>query len=293
VLERAFRGELVPQDPSDEPASVLLERTRAERDADGAASPAGALERHAPSLEDDAGRRGGEYDRAAKQPTTATDDGEPMMTVHHLPPRGHYLAHEVGRLAGVSGQTIGQWARHGYIRSSQSDAPPRVYSYQDVAEAMIVHELRDRDVPYTRIQETIRNLRQSSGNAWPLTHAKIGTVGKHVVAEEEEAFFDIGEIPWHGLAIDRDDVERIASDLRRGGWAARELPDLAHIEVDPDRLSGRPVVRGTRVPAELVAELAEDPAGREELREGYGVDDAQIDDALEWWHAVAKYDKAA
>lgn len=35
VLERAFRGELVPQDPSDEPASVLLERIRAERAAAG------------------------------------------------------------------------------------------------------------------------------------------------------------------------------------------------------------------------------------------------------------------
>jgi type I restriction enzyme S subunit len=33
VLERAFRGELVPQDLSDEPASVLLERIRAEREA--------------------------------------------------------------------------------------------------------------------------------------------------------------------------------------------------------------------------------------------------------------------
>ena len=31
VLGRAFRGELVPQDPSDEPASALLERIRAVR----------------------------------------------------------------------------------------------------------------------------------------------------------------------------------------------------------------------------------------------------------------------
>lgn len=33
VLAKAFRGELVPQDPTDEPASVLLERIKAERDA--------------------------------------------------------------------------------------------------------------------------------------------------------------------------------------------------------------------------------------------------------------------
>jgi type I restriction enzyme, S subunit len=31
VLGKAFRGELVPQDPNDEPASVLLERIRARR----------------------------------------------------------------------------------------------------------------------------------------------------------------------------------------------------------------------------------------------------------------------
>ncbi|MDP3208138.1 MAG: restriction endonuclease subunit S [Rhodoglobus sp.] len=31
ILTRAFRGELVPQDPNDEPASVLLDRIRAER----------------------------------------------------------------------------------------------------------------------------------------------------------------------------------------------------------------------------------------------------------------------
>jgi type I restriction enzyme S subunit len=31
ILTRAFRGELVPQDPADEPAAVLLDRIRAER----------------------------------------------------------------------------------------------------------------------------------------------------------------------------------------------------------------------------------------------------------------------
>ena len=40
ILKRAFAGELVPQDPDDEPASVLLERIRAQREAERAAASA-------------------------------------------------------------------------------------------------------------------------------------------------------------------------------------------------------------------------------------------------------------
>ena len=45
ILAKAFRGELVPQDPNDEPASVLLERLRAKRDA----APAMARRRRKPA----------------------------------------------------------------------------------------------------------------------------------------------------------------------------------------------------------------------------------------------------
>lgn len=45
VLAKAFRGELVPQDPSDEPAEKLLERIRAERDTNGSGARRGRSKR--------------------------------------------------------------------------------------------------------------------------------------------------------------------------------------------------------------------------------------------------------
>lgn len=41
ILAKAFRGELVPQDPNDEPASVLLERIKAQREAEAATKKPG------------------------------------------------------------------------------------------------------------------------------------------------------------------------------------------------------------------------------------------------------------
>lgn len=226
------------------------------------------------------------------------------MAITELPPRGHYLAREAGRLAGVSGRTIGQWARRGYIRSSQSVGPPRIYSYQDVAEAMVVHALLGAHVDHRAIKQAIESLRTEKGTDWPLSHARLqvpldhplhdemGKRKRTVVVRDEARNVEVDTATGHPVLRDID-LMLIATDLRRGGWAARDLTDIRHIEVDPDRLSGRPAIAGRRVPAEDVARLATRPEGRQILREEYDLHDDEIEDAERWWQAVARYEQAA
>ena len=69
------------------------------------------------------------------------------------------------------------------------------------------------------------------------------------------------------------------------------MPDLQHIEVDPDRLSGRPVIRGTRVFAEQAAKMALADQ-RIALKDGYELADDQINDAVRWFNRVLEYEAA-
>lgn len=218
-----------------------------------------------------------------------------MADVIRMPPRGRYLAWEAGQLAGVSDLTIGQWARRGYIRSSVEQSIPRVYSFHDIAEAMVVHELLERGVTHRDIKKAIRELGDRYGD-WPLTDAKLATIPgaarARVIARESEGDYDIGGFGWQQV-IEPENLEKIRAQLRRGGWAVRALPDLEHIEVDPDRLSGKPTIRGRRIAAEDVAEIAAARGGVETLREDYELDESEIADARRWWREVRRLEAAA
>jgi uncharacterized protein (DUF433 family) len=213
---------------------------------------------------------------------------------HELPPRGRYVASEVGRLAGVSGQKIGQWARNGYIngKSSKSGRFPLVYGFQDIAEAIIVHELLDRGASYRDIRQATAELRNRFGYNWPLSHAELSTThGGEIIAAADRVLYDIGRRGWQ--QVTDHDLVKVVGLLEHGGWAARELRDLQHIKVNPRILSGRPAVRGTRMPVEKVAHLARTDQGRHTLRSDYELSDEEIRDAQRWWEATEAYEQAA
>src|SRR5512144_3193877 len=113
---------------------------------------------------------------------------------------GSLLAADVGELVGVSGTTVGQWARRGYIRSSQLEREPRVYAVEDVAEAAIVRALLDRGVRRPEIRRAVARLRRS-GRAWPLSSARLATIGdggrtRLLVHEDGAGWLELGPRGW-------------------------------------------------------------------------------------------------
>jgi DNA-binding transcriptional MerR regulator len=134
-------------------------------------------------------------------------------------PAGHgsLPASEVGELVGVSGTTIGQWARRGYIRSSQHESEPRRYAFEDVAEAAIVRNLLARGVPHPEVLRAVQRL-QRSGRPWPLNDARLatrrdGSGRAHLLMREGETWLELGARGWQVVAPP-DDLEEVALRLR-------------------------------------------------------------------------------
>jgi DNA-binding transcriptional MerR regulator len=128
-------------------------------------------------------------------------------------PHGHFLAGEAGELAGVSGNTIGQWARWGYIRSSQSEGEPRVYSVEDVAEAAIVHALLARGVRHREVRRAIARL--PAYGEWPLSEAPLATTPEgRIVLRENGGTYALSDRGWQ-LMVTPPPLDDVRLRLKR------------------------------------------------------------------------------
>jgi uncharacterized protein (DUF433 family)/DNA-binding transcriptional MerR regulator len=196
---------------------------------------------------------------------------------------GRYSADEVGRLAGVSARRVGQWARYGIIPSVSEK--PRVYSYADAGEAVLVRYLVNLGLRPKDVRQIVLDLRKRFG-LWPLATSPLEHDGKLVVLKEGKGLYVSVLKPGHEvIAGTLIDLKAVRAALERGGWVSLKNP-REHIEVDPERLSGRPTVRGRRVATEMVANIAAKPDGRDVLREEFDLTDEEIDDAVAYENDV-------
>lgn len=155
------------------------------------------------------------------------------MSVHPpARPHGRFLAGEAGDLAGVSGTTIGQWARRGYIRASQSAGDPHVYSVEDVAEAAIVHDLIEHGIGHREIRRALDALTEYG--AWPLIAAPLATTDEdggapRLVLCGHDGVYALSGRGWQRLAVEpplrrlrpRAQALRLVVDGDGRGWDGR------------------------------------------------------------------------
>ena len=139
-----------------------------------------------------------------------------MPAVATARPHGRFLAGEAGELAGVSGTTIGQWARRGYIRASQSDGHPHVYSVEDVAEAAIVHALLERGVRHADVRRAVERL--GDYGEWPLSEAPLATTADggrpRIVLRERDGVYELAPRGWQRMCA-APPLEDVRLRLRR------------------------------------------------------------------------------
>ena len=207
--------------------------------------------------------------------------------------QGIYTPSRAGALAGVSGQTIGQWARYGLIRPSVfTGRPINLYSFIDVAHAVAVRWLRAERFSYAEIHKAIEGAESQYGN-WPLVDAPLG-IGRHalrgdrgvLVQREGEVYIDVGSGTGQ-YTLRPEFLFQVRDTLRSGGWFAWVLK-LKRIEVDPARLGGLPTLKGRRWAIQQVALIAADSEGRAILRQDYGLKAAEINESVRWADAVAQ-----
>jgi DNA-binding transcriptional MerR regulator len=127
---------------------------------------------------------------------------------------GEFRAAEVGEMAGVSGTTVGQWARRGLIRSSQRDEEPRLYGVEDVAEAAMVRALLEAGASHAEIHRAIARL----PGRWPLSAADLAvTTDGHVARRDDEVLQVLSPRGWQ-LVTDGSSVRDVR--LRLTGRSA-------------------------------------------------------------------------
>ena len=154
---------------------------------------------------------------------------------------------------------------------------------------LLAWHLLDHGVPRDEIRAAVSVPRDDFSYDWPLSAVDLLVTDygspegvRGLVVRDAGVPDDVTQhkYAWRSV-LDPENVSKVALELTRGGWAARELPDLEHIEVNPHSLSGRPAIRGTRVFAIDAARMA--IAGGED----------ELIDAVRWYERVVEYQLAA
>jgi uncharacterized protein (DUF433 family) len=201
-----------------------------------------------------------------------------------------YSAQLAAALSGNSMRQLAYWRSsvgggEALLRPEYAAERRNWYSFQDVLALRTFAYLR-AEVSLQKIRRAVTNLRDL-GNRDHLAAYRLVGGENTVVWVDGSEFVDLVQRPGQQVMAQMSDVLRPFTN-RLDHQVLDLFEPLEQVRVDPDVLAGHPVVRGTRIPVEVVAGLVADGLDPSQVREYYpGVSASAARDAVEFTQYLA------
>ncbi|MQS09312.1 DUF433 domain-containing protein [Streptomyces sp. IF17] len=175
--------------------------------------------------------------------------------------------------AALSGATVGQlrsWRQdrgNGAILCPELAARPALYSFRDVLALRAFAHLR-QDVSLQMIRKALVNLKRIGEVDHVAGYSLVADGDSIALVGEDDHATDLVKSPGQRVIATMADILREFAP-RPGVVVPDLLRPKHHVSVDPATQGGRPVIVGTRVPFDAVAELVEDGVPPEEISTYY------------------------
>lgn len=195
-----------------------------------------------------------------------------------------YTTELTAKLTGASLAQLARFRAGGLLAPELQDGRTILYSFRDVIALRSLMWLRG-DYSLQKIRRAIGNLDLAHLDVEHLSEVEFVKSGDSIFAHDEEGFTDLVRSPG-SREIQTFKLGDVFAPFK--AYRGREVPDLLrpseHLTVDPGRMAGIPVIDGTRIPFDTIAQLVDGRTiGAEDVRLYYpSVTPAAADDAVQF-----------
>jgi uncharacterized protein (DUF433 family) len=206
-----------------------------------------------------------------------------------------YTITEASAYLAIPRRTLYRWVSDDpFWRTAGIDEQNHLLSFRDVAQSYFIEFIRHYTHTSTKkAREILELAKRETGNAYPLLDKDIKIVLSHVIYDRpargrrRRQVVDLSQYPQYmisevvDLFATRFNRNRKGEMVRIFPWRFYEPGDKSQpVTLDPDILSGRLVITGTRVPVRVVWERTQAGEKIPDLAEDYRLPEQSITDAL-------------
>jgi uncharacterized protein (DUF433 family) len=205
-----------------------------------------------------------------------------------------YSIPEAALILAMSPRTLQSWVYdRPFFPVSGSDQPQQLLSFKDLAQFYFLKFVRQHArLSDAQARGVLQYTKEVTRSEYPLLDEDISVLPRHVFLTQKNKVLDL--INPRGQFVFREIVSIFASRIDRDkrGLMVRLYPwrlwrdgdERRPVLVDPNILSGRLVITGTRIPAIAVATRKKSGESVKDIARDYGISQQRVTESLRHLH---------